>query len=244
MLLLRFVFACLVLPLPNRLQTHGFRSTEGVSITNTTPFINNNITGTINTTIFNVSSNINGTIFGTPPAYPSEVSSVVDDMPPPEIFTVLPDLPMIPAEFDDDEELIILQQSGQAPNNSAINGNSSNSGDGANDACAVTLNARNDLCGAYLYQLSRETSDRELESCDCYNFCNGKLIGCFSFDTRITFACTGELSAGCLKKQLQYHGNGNDNSYMDTGTSSAHKSQYAMGMLLAGFWWQTLTYSL
>ncbi|CAB9524374.1 expressed unknown protein [Seminavis robusta] len=63
--------------------------------------------------------------------------------------------------------------------------------------CAVTVNADNAVCGSFLDKTQDTT-------CDCYNYCNGKLIGCLNFGERNTFSCSGETVAGCLDSQRQF----------------------------------------
>lgn len=63
------------------------------------------------------------------------------------------------------------------------------------EECAVTVNARDDLCSEYMVKLD------DTVSCDCYNFCNGNLINCLDFGERTTFSCSGEIVAGCVAEQ-------------------------------------------
>jgi len=64
---------------------------------------------------------------------------------------------------------------------------------------AAHVNNDNDACGNLLVGL-----DEAQQQCDCYNFCNGKLIGCFAFGEKTSFSCSGELVAGCLEAQRQF----------------------------------------
>jgi hypothetical protein len=70
-------------------------------------------------------------------------------------------------------------------------------------ACAVTVNANDQICGTLLLDNIHKAPD-QTTPCDCYNFCNGKLIGCLDFGQRVTFSCSGDVVAGCLESQRQF----------------------------------------
>ena len=164
----------------------------------------------------------NHTVFDAPPVFSSEAT---DDLPPLEdTLSLSPNSSLIPVEFEDEDELIYFEN-GQLSNASTDNNSSSST-------CAATLNARNDLCAKHLRQL-REASGGEMVPCDCYNFCNGRLLGCLDFGARVTFACTGSLVAGCEKEQLQYFVH--DDTGTDTSNAySAHRSDAWNAFIMGG----------
>ncbi|CAB9516585.1 unknown protein [Seminavis robusta] len=93
---------------------------------------------------------------------------------PPEVQTVAPDVPTIrPAQT-------VLPTT--PPSQTA-----------ATSVCAVTVANTNETCS----QLLKFTT----AACDCYNYCNGKLIGCLAFGERSSFSCAGETVAGCTSDQ-------------------------------------------
>ena len=166
----------------------------------------------------------NHTMYDAPPVFSPEAT---DDTTPLE-GTLPPESPLISAEFEDEDELTYFQN-GQPSNSSTSNNNSS-------ATCAVTLNARNDLCAQHLHQLT-EDHDGDIVPCDCYNFCNGRLLGCLAFGERVTFACTGSLVAGCAIEQLQYfvpddNGVATSNAYR--GDKSGMRNVFTMGVLVTG----------
>jgi len=59
--------------------------------------------------------------------------------------------------------------------------------------CAVSVDNTDAKCE----QLMKFTS----ATCDCYNFCSGKLISCLKFGERQSFSCSGETVAGCTIDQ-------------------------------------------
>lgn len=62
-------------------------------------------------------------------------------------------------------------------------------------SCAVTVNAQDSICHEFLSALESTVQ------CECYNFCNGKLIGCLDYGERNSFKCSGETVAGCTSEQ-------------------------------------------
>lgn len=69
------------------------------------------------------------------------------------------------------------------------------SGPAVSDAktCAVQLANTDPVCG----QLLKFTT----ATCDCYNFCSGKLIGCLAYGEKNSFSCSGETVGGCEASQ-------------------------------------------
>ena len=55
--------------------------------------------------------------------------------------------------------------------------------------CGLTINADDDVCIELISTVTAE--------CDCYTFCNGKLVGCLPAGEILSFRCSGETVAGC-----------------------------------------------
>ncbi|CAB9525437.1 expressed unknown protein [Seminavis robusta] len=61
------------------------------------------------------------------------------------------------------------------------------------NTCARATNNTDEKCAQLLVNITAE--------CDCYNFCDGKVIGCLEFGDPTSFSCTGEHVEGCTEDQ-------------------------------------------
>ncbi|CAB9530200.1 unknown protein [Seminavis robusta] len=100
---------------------------------------------------------------------------------PPEVQTVAPDVRAA--------SILLMQTRADLP----VLPTTPPSQTAAPSVCAVTVANTDETCS----QLLKFTT----AACDCYNYCNGKLIGCLAFGERSSFSCAGETVAGCTSNQ-------------------------------------------